>query len=150
MKTEDKRKLGKKTRAQGKAFELRVRKDLESKGWIVCKWQNNVEIACEQPHLISAKHTFNPVTKAMSAGNGFPDFVAYKVPTDNPGVDYVLFGDKRIYEVIGVESKMTGKLDKVEKDKCAWLLKKNIFSKILIAQKDLKKIKYVEYQEDEK
>ena len=34
---------GKKARQQGSAFELRVRKDLEEKGWIVDKWGNNVE-----------------------------------------------------------------------------------------------------------
>ena len=41
--------------------------------------------------------------------------------------------------VIGVESKMDGKLDKIEKQKCRWLLKNNIFSKILIAQKGEKR-----------
>ena len=39
----DKKKQGKKNRAAGAAFELRVRKDLESQGWIVDKWSNNVE-----------------------------------------------------------------------------------------------------------
>ncbi len=34
---------GKKSRAAGGRFELKVRKDLESKGWIVDKWSNNVE-----------------------------------------------------------------------------------------------------------
>ena len=34
---------GKKARASGMRFELSVRKDLEEKGWIVSKWQNNVE-----------------------------------------------------------------------------------------------------------
>ena len=36
-------KKGKKSRAAGARFELRVRKDLEDKGWIVDKWSNNVE-----------------------------------------------------------------------------------------------------------
>ena len=39
----DKKKQGKKSRAAGGRFELKVRKDLESKGWIVSKWMNNVE-----------------------------------------------------------------------------------------------------------
>lgn len=34
---------GKKARASGARFELKVRKDLESKGWIVSKWMNQVE-----------------------------------------------------------------------------------------------------------
>ncbi len=40
-KTEIKR--GRKSRARGARFELIVREDLESKGWIVAKWTNNVE-----------------------------------------------------------------------------------------------------------
>ena len=36
-------KKGKKARASGSRFELQVRKDLENKGWIVDKWNNNVE-----------------------------------------------------------------------------------------------------------
>ena len=39
----DKRKQGKKNKASGSRFELKVRKDLESKGWIVAKWMNNVD-----------------------------------------------------------------------------------------------------------
>ena len=39
----DKKTQGKKNRQAGARFELRVRKDLESKGWIVSKWMNNVE-----------------------------------------------------------------------------------------------------------
>ncbi len=36
-------KKGRKSRAKGARFELKVREDLESKGWIVDKWSNNVE-----------------------------------------------------------------------------------------------------------
>lgn len=36
-------KQGKKNRRQGAEFEKKVRADLESKGWIVDKWTNNVE-----------------------------------------------------------------------------------------------------------
>ena len=35
--------MGKKSKAKGMRFESKVRKDLESKGWIVDKWTNNVE-----------------------------------------------------------------------------------------------------------
>ncbi|MBU2576651.1 MAG: hypothetical protein KKF50_02925 [Nanoarchaeota archaeon] len=37
-------KRGGKARAAGGQFELRVRKDLEAKGWIVDKWSNNVDL----------------------------------------------------------------------------------------------------------
>ena len=39
----NKKTQGKKNRAAGARFELKVRKDLEEKGWIVSKWMNNVE-----------------------------------------------------------------------------------------------------------
>jgi hypothetical protein len=34
---------GKKSRAKGLDFESTVREDLESKGWVVCKWSNQIE-----------------------------------------------------------------------------------------------------------
>ncbi len=39
----NKKTQGKKNRAAGTRFELKVRKDLEEKGWVVSKWMNNVE-----------------------------------------------------------------------------------------------------------
>ena len=36
-------KRGKKSRAAGGRFELKVREDLEKKGWIIARWTNNVE-----------------------------------------------------------------------------------------------------------
>ncbi len=39
---------GKKSRAAGARFELKVRKDLEKKGWIISKWQNQVEFEDEE------------------------------------------------------------------------------------------------------
>jgi len=45
MKNPNKVKQGKKNRASGKRFELIVRKDLESKGWIVFRNSNDVEEA---------------------------------------------------------------------------------------------------------
>lgn len=42
MVKEEKSKLGKRNKAAGARFELKVRKDLEDKGWIVSKWMNQV------------------------------------------------------------------------------------------------------------
>lgn len=39
--------MGKKNKRDGAKFENLVRKDLESKGWIVAKWSNNVEFKKE-------------------------------------------------------------------------------------------------------
>ena len=174
----DKKTQGKKNRRSGAVFELKVRKDLESKGWIVDKWSNNVEFGyydgCPLKfisrewkdltlkngkhypgpcgRLIPAKRKYNPFNKALSIGVGFPDFIAFKKNLlakrlmKSKGVDE--FAEKTSYEVIGVESKSNGYLDKTEKEKCKWLLDNHIFSKVLIASKGKKRgeIIYTEYR----
>jgi hypothetical protein len=131
MNKKEKSDLGKKSRRLGKAFELRVRHDLESKGWIVDRWSNNVELFKENSEdvagiisdgkaiygkLISAKHTFNPFTKAMSAGNGFPDFMAFKESDKG-----YIAGYDAIFNFKLIECKTNGKLDKIEKEKIEWI-----------------------------
>lgn len=109
---------GKKNRASGSRFELKVRKDLEEKGWILDKWTNNVDL--EEGKIIPAKRKYNPFLRALSIGTGFPDFIGIKIK-----------GKK---DLIGIEVKMRGYLDKDEKAKCKFYLKKKLFSKILIAK----------------
>lgn len=113
-------KKGKTSRAKGARFELKVRKDLEEKGRIVDKWTNNVDL--EKGELVIAKKKFNPFSKVMTIGTGFPDFVSIKN----------VHGD--LYSVIGVEVKLNGNLSKEEKEKCAWYLKNKVFSQIWIAK----------------
>lgn len=156
----NKKLMGKKARAAGARFELKVRKDLESKGWIVSKWMNNVELKiynkttfekwghAEYGKLIPSKHKFRGPGIPMAIGTGFPDFIAFKNDGyigKEPHEDMIGFH----YSVIGVEVKSNGYLDKAEKEKCKWLLDNNIFSKILIASKGKKRgeIKYVEFRE---
>lgn len=153
----EKSEAGRKGRVSGRLFELKVRKDLEKSGWIVAKWPNNVELgklfelnASEgldedgwvvakwinktrlansiKTMLSPAKRKYNPFTKFTSFGNGFPDFVSYRLRTDFEG-----------YEVIGVEVKSNGYLDKEEKAKCAWLLHHKVFSRIVVAKKGKKR-----------
>ncbi len=140
-------KKGSNARAQGARFELKVRKDLEEKGRVVDKWSNNVDLDNDsskdtqgghknlqagdsgEPRgkLIIAKRKYNPFSKALTIGTGFPDFISIK---------YIHEG---VYSVIGVEVKMNGTLSKIEKQKCAWYLKNNIFSAIWIAKKGVKR-----------
>jgi len=162
-------KRGKKSRAQGGAFETRVRADLEKEGWTVDKWSNNVELPRDRilmdvvpmtkklkdgtwtkaaprfPALVKAKAKWAGPGRPMMMGAGFPDFIVFRLKEN------VLFPELKDYEVIGVESKMTGELDRAEKEKCAWLLENNIFSKILIAKKTKVKnrvvIVYEEFKE---
>ena len=113
-------KQGKKSRIDGKAFELRVRSDLENIGWIVDRWSNNLECVLYDNEegnfsgeikIIPAKAKWAGQGRPMMLGSGFPDFVCFKRTT---AID---MSGNMLYEVIGVESKMSGKLDKPEKDK---------------------------------
>lgn len=137
----DKVKQGKKNRAAGGAFELRVRKDLEGKDWIVDKWTNNVDLdsddkaeECKIGKLIPAKRKYAGPGRPMAIGTGFPDFVAFK-----PGYCSLCnargYKVQANYELIGVESKSNGYLDKTEKAKCRWLLDNKIFARIYVASK---------------
>ena len=160
MKDKKKIAMGKKSRAAGARFELRVRVDMERKGWILDKWSNNIELEYDlevlfkkviKGKLIKAKpkFVFNPQLKRripMGMSSGFPDFIAFKYYRDSAEVRKDMAERFKTYEVIGVESKMTGILDKTEKEKCKWLLDNNIFSKILIAKKG-KKRGEIEYNE---
>jgi len=136
-KKKSKVKMGRVSRAAGGRFELKVRKDLESKGRVIDKWSNNVDL--ETGMLIPAKRKFNPFAKVLTIGVGFPDFVSIKKISEG------------VYSVMGVEVKMNGTLSKVEKEKCAWYLKEGIFSEILIAKavRDGRKIgiEYVDFKE---
>ena len=165
----DKKSQGKRNKTAGARFELKVRKDLESKGWIVDKWSNNVEFSNGimsdklmkeitsgklrqlSGKLIPAKRKYNPFKRVMAIGTGFPDFICFRiaeitslqVSPDRKNLDRFLENlyrqIKNAYEVIGIEVKSNGYLDKVEKAKCKWLLENNIFSKIFVASKDKKK-----------
>jgi len=139
-------KQGKKNKAAGAVFELKVRKDLEANGWIVDKWSNNLECVkfdndegnfSGEIKIIPAKRKFNPFNKVMAIGTGFPDFIAfkrtykpYKSMKNEDGI-YV-----EVCEVIGVESKINSYLNKTERKKCKWYLDNRVFSKILIASKE--------------
>ena len=148
---------GKKNRASGADFERRVRKDLEKKGWIVDKWSNNVEFVkvgvLNEPDikptiivgLKPAKHKFRGPGIPMAMGTGFPDFISLKP------LSCKMAGFNNIYDVMAVECKTNGYLDKIEREKCRWLLDNNIFSKILIAEKTKEGrkivIKYHDFEE---
>ena len=123
---------GKKSRAKGQRFEIKVRQDLENLGWIVAKWTNTVDY--EKGKVVPAKRKYNPFLKALSIGTGFPDFICFK-------------REENAFEVIGLEVKGNGYLDQIEKGMCIWLLENKIFSRILIAKKSKEKgkIEYIDF-----
>lgn len=166
-------KQAKKNRAAGKRFEDRVRNDLESKGWIVDRWTNNVELQKENSVEVSSipdidgGFTYGKLVKAkprqfkgriINMWTGFPDFIAFKCRSTALRESFECWeknplSNELLYENIGVECKSGGPtnkyLDKEEKAKCKLYLEDNIFSKILIANKGKKRgeIIYKEFEE---
>ena len=136
QKKKSKIKRGKASKAKGGIFELRVRKDLIERGWVVDKWSNNIDLELGEMH--PAKRKYNPFSKALTIGTGFPDFVCFEKRGD-------------LYKVIGVEVKINGTLSRIEKEKCAWYLKNEVFNEILIASKAKEKnrvrVTYVDFLE---
>lgn len=113
-------KRGKRSRAEGKTFEKRVREDLLQKGYVVTRFDNDVK----EDKLVQAKTSWRRTPHGMFPMNitpGFPDFLIFKPIEVSP--------------IIGVESKITGTLDKPEKEKCRYYLDNGIFDKIWIAEK---------------
>ena len=130
---------GKKSRAAGTRFEAKIRAELENLGWIVGKWMNTVDYDKngKTGKLVLAKRKYNPFLKVLGIGTGFPDFVAFKRANNGN------------YEVIGVEVKIRGYLDQIERGMCHWLLENKIFSKILIAKRSKERgtIEYIDFLE---
>ena len=138
-KSQKKSSQGRKNRAAGGRFELKVRADLEKMDWIVSKWMNTVDYDKEGKtgKLVPAKRKYNPFLKVLGIGVGFPDFVCFrKAGSGN-------------YEVIGLEAKGNGYLDQKEKGMCHWLLENKIFPRILIATKGKKRgeVEYIDFKE---
>lgn len=113
---------GKKNRAAGARFETAVRKEMINQGYFVSKWQNNVE----ENQLVACKNKFRGPGLPMMLSGGFPDFIGFRPKAMSAFQNY---------EVIGVESKLNGKLSKEEKEKASWLLKNKVFSHFYIACK---------------
>ena len=124
---------GRKNRQRGALFETKVREDLEEKGWIVTKWMNTVDF--ERDRVGPAKRKYNPFTKALSIGTGFPDLLCFKK-------------NGNLFEVIGVEVKSNGLLDQTEKGQCIWYLEKGIIPRILIARKKKEGVRVIVQYED--
>ena len=144
---------GKKNRAAGRRFEAKVRDDLEKMGWIVDKWTNTVDYDRDGNigKVVPAKRKYNPYMKVMVIGTGFPDFIAFKNIKEEEIFNEIgekINSPEGKFDIIGVEVKANGYLDKIEKGMCTWLLENKVFSRILIAKKGKKRgeIVYTEFE----
>lgn len=138
----NKKEQGKKNKAAGLRFERKVRKELEEQGYIVSKWQNNIKIKeiltiapdiIIEGDIIPARTGFGGYKNFRIHQSGFPDFIIWKT-----------IGSKDGYEIIGLECKINGLLDKIEKEKVRLYKEKMVFSKFLLAKKQKNKIIYEE------
>ena len=142
----DFKKQGKTNRKKGVRFEHKVRDILKDK-YVVIKWDKNVEFPDENlmlppeeriGKLIQAKKAFNPFTKRLGYGNGFPDFCFYAVNET-----------ELIKGFNGCEVKTAKYLKPIETDKCAWLLEQKIFRKIYIAYNTKNGIRFKNFATNE-
>jgi len=149
MKSINKSKQGKRNRINGSRWEAKVRADLESKGWNISRFCNNVD---NEGNIVPAKST-----KFRSNTHGFPDFLIWKwvsFPKDLDNIAYVLgeagekwkqvamnqlkksnLGSMSFYVIIGVECKSNGYLDKIEKSKGEILIRNGVFTFLVVAKK---------------
>lgn len=149
METKDRRKLGKKSRAAGKRFEIKVREDLEKKGWIVFRNSNDATPQVKKkskdgsseemlvPFVFKqAKSKWNPFTKMpMTMQSGFPDFVCIRQLEYK---DIAIITKLNQWDVQFVECKLGKYLDKIEKEKVQWI-KDNLKIPVIVASKGLKR-----------
>ena len=122
---------GKRNRAAGARFELKVRKNLEEQGFIVDKFTNNIDL--ENSCFVKAKQTFIK-GRGMGLGSGFPDFIAFRQTNHSK---------KKIgtqYAIMLVECKVNGTLSKIEKLKMEWLHGEGF--KCWVASKNGKLVEY--------
>jgi len=159
MKTKTERQIqNKKNRASGKAFELKIRADLEKKGWIVFRNGNDVEEAKPKSSFEweggcvfkQAKMKWNFFTKRlMMTHSGFPDFICIKM-FDSYKIHST--GEEGFsWEVQFVECKVNGYLKPEEMEKVRWILEQ-LKIPIFVASKGIKRgeIKYLEMHNDKK
>jgi len=100
----EKSRRGRLGRIHGQRFELSVREDLNEKGWLVFKNDNQVYL--DENEFKQAKRSYNPFTHMVGYGNGFPDFVCI---------------DIKEFDIKFVESKKNKYLSQEEKLKVAWI-----------------------------
>lgn len=135
----DYKKQGRDNRKHGLLFEAKTRKKLEKDGFVVSKWQNNVDL--DKNIIHAARGKYIPGRGAMP-GLGFPDYVAF-MPRNTVN------GRIQGYNTIFVECKTNNKLSKVEKQKMQWLTDKGHSCWIAYENEKGKPIfrKFVEYKE---
>ncbi len=109
----DHKKQGRKNNLDGAKFELKVRRMFEDEGWIVSKYQNNINLDTDE--IVMAKGYYIP-GRGLTLGKGFPDFVMFKKSRWDAGPNF--------YDLQFVECKRNIKrLSKEEKQKMEVLRK---------------------------
>lgn len=144
MKDPEKVKQGKRNRAAGADFERRTRKNLEEKGWMVSKYQNNLNYEFIDDNF-NGDYVSIPAraSKFRLSSTGFPDLITYKII----GCKYCMeelglsetedieTSEHKLFDVQFYECKVNGQLSKEERQKAKWYLDNNHCSKFYIVSK---------------
>ena len=121
---------GKRNRRAGLEFEYKVRVELEENGWIVTKWNNNIDLIANK--FVQAKSN----RFGMRQG-GFPDFLAFMPKEANKGHPRFLLRF--------IECKKGKYLSKDEKEKMHWLISREF--DCFVAYNNKGKIEYSKFVE---
>lgn len=136
-------KINKKNRRLGKDFENAVREDLERKGWIVIRWDKNIQLNefyvenKNSARMVQAKPKFIPGIGLVMNSPGFPDYICLKRFKPEAIMDADLerkWIESREFEAIFVECKLDGTTEPIEKEKADWLIR-NLKIDFYIARK---------------
>jgi len=132
-------KQGKRNKRVGAAFETKTRKVFEEKGWIVSKWNNNIDLQTDE--MKPAGNHYIP-GRGLTTGKGFPDFVMFKPHEASMELEWGE-GFTKLYPIIFVECKTNNLLTKEEKMKMNVL--REMGHKCYIAFLAGKEVKYREF-----
>lgn len=97
---EEKSRIGRASRIKGAKFEKAIREELELEGWIVTKWNNNIDL--DTKTMIAARSN-----RFRARSTGFPDFLCLK-PLEGTN----------LHSIRLIEVKYNGYLDPIEREKC--------------------------------
>ena len=103
MKDPEKVKQGKRNKRVGAAFETKTRKLFEEKGWIVSKWNNNIDLQTDE--MKPAGNHYIP-GRGLTTGKGFPDFVMFGEQSINTELYHLFFVECKTNNLLSKEEKM--------------------------------------------
>ena len=98
----DYKQQGKNNRRRGQAHELKTRHHLEQQGYIVARWNNQIDLTTSPPTIIQAKST-----KYNRGTTGFPDLIAFKPTSPNTDTHNIILIECKVNNTLTPTEKLT-------------------------------------------